>query len=299
MAGAFTAVDLSQLPAPDVIDEISFEDILASALADLVSRAPEFDALVESDPTMKALQVASYVALLTRQRINEAARAVMLAYSAGADLDQIGANYSVARLTLDPGDAAAVPPVPAIYESDTDLRRRVQLSPEAYTVAGSAGSYVFHALGADPEVRDAQAVSPAPGVVTIYVLSRVGSGAAGVDLIDAVAAVLSADNVRPMTDSVVVQSASVTEYQITAALTVYPGPDAEIIRATSQAAALAYAAAQHRLGYDVTLSGVYAALHQAGVQNVALASPSEDIVMGDGEAAFCTAVTVTIGGADV
>lgn len=299
MAGAFTAVDLSQLPAPDVIDEISFEDILASALADLVSRAPEFDALVESDPTMKALQVASYVALLTRQRINEAARAVMLAYAAGADLDQIGANFSVARLTLDPGDAAAVPPVPAIYESDTDLRRRVQLSPEAYTVAGSAASYVFHALGADPEVRDAEAVSPAPGVVTIYVLSRVGSGAAGVDLIDAVAAVLSADTVRPMTDSVVVQSASVTEYQITAALTVYPGPDAEIIRATSQAAALAYSAAQHRLGYDVTLSGIYAALHQAGVQNVALASPVAGIVMGDGEAAFCTAVTVTIGGVDV
>jgi len=299
MAGAFTAVDLSQLPAPDVIAEISFEDILASALADLASRAPEFDALVESDPTMKALQVASYVALLTRQRINEAARAVMLAYAAGADLDQIGANFSVARLTLDPGDAAAVPPVPAIYESDTDLRRRVQLSPEAYTVAGSAASYVFHALGADPEVRDAEAVSPAPGVVTIYVLSRVGSGAAGVDLIDAVAAVLSADTVRPMTDSVVVQSASVTEYQITAALTVYPGPDAEIIRATSQAAALAYAAAQHRLGYDVTLSGIYAALHQAGVQNVALASPVAGIVMGDGEAAFCTAVTVTIGGVDV
>jgi len=299
MAGAFTAVDLSQLPAPDVIAEISFEDILASALADLASRAPEFDALVESDPTMKALQVASYVALLTRQRINEAARAVMLAYAAGADLDQIGANFSVARLTLDPGDAAAVPPVPAIYESDTDLRRRVQLSPEAYTVAGSAASYVFHALGADPEVRDAEAVSPAPGVVTIYVLSRVGSGAASVDLIDAVAAVLSADTVRPMTDSVVVQSASVTEYQITAALTVYPGPDAEIIRATSQAAALAYAAAQHRLGYDVTLSGIYAALHQAGVQNVALASPVAGIVMGDGEAAFCTAVTVTIGGVDV
>jgi phage-related baseplate assembly protein len=299
MAGAFTAVDLSQLPAPDVIDEISFEDILASALADLVSRAPEFDALVESDPTMKAMQVASYVALLTRQRINEAARAVMLAYAAGADLDQIGANFSVARLTLDPGDAAAVPPVPAIYESDTDLRRRVQLSPEAYTVAGSAASYVFHALGADPEVRDAEAVSPAPGVVTIYVLSRVGSGAASVDLIDAVAAVLSADTVRPMTDSVVVQSASVTEYQITAALTVYPGPDAEIIRATSEEAALAYAAAQHRLGYDVTLSGIYAALHQAGVQNVALASPAAGIVMGDGEAAFCTAVTVTIGGVDV
>jgi phage-related baseplate assembly protein len=38
------------------------------------------------------LQVVAYRELLLRQRINEASKAVMVAYAASADLDQIGAN---------------------------------------------------------------------------------------------------------------------------------------------------------------------------------------------------------------
>lgn len=299
MAGAFTAVDLSQLAPPDVVETIDYEDILAAMLADLRSRDPAFDALVESDPAYKILEVAAYRETLLRQRVNEAAQAVMLAYAAGADLDQIAANYSVERLVIDPGDPDAIPPVPPTLESDADLRRRVQMAPEGYTVAGSQGSYEFHALGADADVRDAQAVSPAPGEVTVYVLSRDGNGTASTDLIDAVAAVLNAEEVRPMTDNVTVASAVVTEYAIEAELTLYPGPDAEVVRLSAEAAATAYAEAQHRLGYDVTLSGIYAALHQPGVQNVALVSPVADIVMGAGEAAWCTGVTVTVAGTDV
>jgi phage-related baseplate assembly protein len=299
MAGAFTAVDLSQLAPPDVVNPLSYEQILASILTDLQARDPAFTALVDSDPAMKVLQVAAYRELLIRTRINEAAQAVMLAYAAGADLDQIAANFSVARLVLDPGDPDSVPPVAPTYESDTDLRRRVQLSPEGYTVAGSQGAYTFHALGADPQVKDAQATSPGPGLVTVYILSRDGSGAASVDLVDAVDAVLSADTIRPMTDSVSVQSVAIIEYVITADLTVYPGPDASLIQASAEDAARAYAETQHRVGYDVTLSGIYAALHQPGVQNVSLSSPVADIVMSVGQAAFCTAVAVTVGGADV
>jgi phage-related baseplate assembly protein len=299
MSGTFTAVDLSQLPAPDVVQELDFEAVLAAMVIDLQARDPEFSALVESDPAFKILEVAAYRETLIRRRVNEAAQAVMLAYAAGADLDQIAANYNVARLVVDPGDPDAIPPVPPTMESDAELRRRVQLSPEGYTVAGSQGAYVFHALGADAGVKDAQASSPGPGQVTVYVLSRTGNGTASIDLTDAVAAVLSADTIRPMTDNVTVQSASVTDYTVTAALTVYPGPDAEVIRAAAEAAAEAYVEAQHRLGYDVTRSGLFAALHRPGVQNVTLTAPAADIVVGTGEAAFCTGVTVTIGGTDV
>lgn len=299
MSGTFTAVDLSQLPAPDVVEPLDFEAILAEMVADLRARDPEFTALVESDPAFKILQVAAYREILIRRRVNEAAQAVMLAYAAGSDLDQIGANYNLARLVVDPGDPDAIPPVPPTMESDAELRRRIQLSPEGYTVAGSQGAYVFHALGADAGVKDAQASSPSPGNVTVYVLSRTGNGTASVDLVDAVSAALNADTIRPMTDSVTVQSASVTDYTVTAALTVYPGPDAEVIRSAAQAAAQAYVAAQHRLGYDVTRSGLFAALHRPGVQNVNLTAPAADIVVGTGEAAFCTGVTVTIEGTDV
>lgn len=299
MSGSFTAVDLSQLAPPDVVETVDFEVIFAAMLADLRARDPAFDALVESDPAFKILEVAAYRETLLRQRMNEAAQAVMLAYAAGADLDQVAANYSVERLTIDPGDPDAIPPVAPTMESDADLRRRVQLAPEAYTTAGSRGSYEFHALGAGAQVRDAQATSPAAGSVTVYVMGRAGDGSAGVDLVDAVEAALNAETIRPMTDNVTVQSVAITDYTIEAELTVFPGPDAEVVRQSAIDAASAYAETQHRIGYDVTRSGLFAALHQPGVQNVAITSPAADIVNGDGEAAHCSAVTVTVGGTGV
>ena len=296
---AFTAVDLSQLRAPGVIDDLSFETILQAMLTELQARDPEFSALVESDPAYKILQVAAFRELLLRQRVNEAARAVMLAFAAGADLDQIGANYSIERLMLDPGDQNAIPRVPPTFESDDDFRRRIQLSPEAYTTAGSAGSYVFNALGADPQVRDAQAVSPSPGVVTVYIQARGGDGSAGVDMVEAVEAALNAETVRPLTDNVNVQSVSVITYQVEAVLTVFPGPDAEVIHERAQESVTAYVRGQERIGFDVTRSGLFAALHREGVQNVDLISPAADIVVSEGEVTFCDDVTVTVGGTGV
>ncbi len=298
MTDTSAALDLSALPPPEVVETLDYEAILAEMVADLRARAPAFDALVESDPAFKILEVAAYRELLLRQRVNEAARATMLAYAAGSDLDQIAANYAETRFVIDAGDPDAIPPVAPTYESDADLRRRVQLVPEGYTVAGSRESYVFHALSADADVKDAQAVSPSPGEVAVYVLSRSGTGQAGPALIAAVEAALSADTIRPLTDKVTVLPPAVTEYSVAAVLTVLSGPDADVVRAAAENAVLAYVAARHGLGVDVTLSGLYAALHQPGVQNVALVSPTASLAMGEGAAAYCTGVTVTIGGGD-
>ncbi|MEJ6008677.1 baseplate assembly protein [Novosphingobium aquae] len=294
---AISTLDLSQLPAPDVVEALDFETIFAAMLADLRARDATFDALVESDPAYKILEVAAYRELLIRARVNDAARAVMLAFATGTDLDHIGATRGVVRLTLDPGDVEALPPVLPTYESDANFRQRIQLAPEGYTTAGSEGSYIFHGLGASALVKDIQAVSPDPGEVTVYVLSREGDGSADGDLIDVVTAALSAETVRPLTDNVTVLTADVTTYSIVAELVMYPGPDAEVVRAAAEAAAAAYAAAVHRIGYDVTLSGLYAALHQPGVQKVNLTAPVADIVATDGEASFADAITVTLAGA--
>lgn len=293
MAGSFTTVNLAQLPAPDVVETIDFEQILRDMLEDLRFRDPVFTALVESDPAYKILEVAAYREVLLRQRVNEAARAVMLSFATGSDLDQIGANYSVQRLVITPGNPTAIPPVPDVMEPDADFRARIQLSPEGYTSAGSEGSYVFHALGADGLVQDVQAVSPAPGDVVVYVLSRTGDGTANEQLLDKVSEKLNAERVRPMTDNVTVLSASIVPYTIEAELLTYSGPDPEVVRAAALAAVQAYAEAQRRVGYDVTLSGLYAALHQPGVQSVNLISPTGTIVIADGEAGNCTSFTVT------
>ena len=274
MAGAFTAVDLSRLPFPAVVEAIDFEAVLAAMLADLRARAPEFTALVEADPAYKILEVCAYREVLLRQRVNEAAKGVLLAYAAGADLDQIAANFNVQRLVLVPANPATIPPTPAVMEPDDDLRRRVQLAFEGLSTAGPEGAYIFHSLGAHPDVLDASATSPAPGEVVISVLSRVGNGEPAAPVLAAVAAKLSAQDVRPLTDQVTVQAANIVPFTVTAALTLYPG----------------------RLGRDVTRSGLFAALHAEGVQNVVLTAPAADVVVTELQAAYCSATTVTIAG---
>lgn len=297
MAGAFTVVNLAQLAAPNVIEALDYETILAAMLADLVARDPSFTALVESDPAYKILEVAAYRELLVRQRVNEAAKAIMLAFATGADLDHIGANYNVARLVITPANPDTIPPTEAVMESDDAFRARIPLSLEGYTTAGSEGSYVFHGLSADGQVKDISAVSPDPGEVNVFVLSRTGDGASDAPLLAKVDAALNAERVRPMTDNVTVLSASIINYTVTAELTLYPGPASEVVLAAAQAALDAYTESMHRIGYDVTRSGIFAALHQPGVQNVALTLPAADIVVDDGQAAFCTGTTLTIAGA--
>lgn len=298
MAGAYTQVNLSQLPPPDVIEVLDFEAIFSAMLADLQARDPIFSALVESDPAYKILEVAAYRELLLRQRINDAAKSVMLALATGADLDQIAANYNVQRLVIDAGDALAVPPVPPTYEADADFRDRILLSLEGYTTAGSVGAYQFHALSADSDVKDVAVASPplVPGQVNVAILSRTGNGAAATPLVDTVSAALSADVVRPLCDTVVVQSAGIVNYSITAVLTLYPGVGQETALAAAQTAVQTYTGNMHRIGRDITRSGLFAALHQPGVQNVSMTAPAADLVIAWNEAAWCTGINVTIGG---
>lgn len=296
MASAYSKVDLSQLPPPNVIEALDFETIFAAMLADLRARDAAFTALVESDPAYKILEVCAYRELLIRQRVNDSARAVMLAYAEKADLDQIGANYDVPRLLITAADNTTIPPTPAVYETDAEYRNRILLSLEAHTTAGPRGSYIFHALSASGDCKDVSVNSLAPGTVNVAVLSRTGNGTAPAQTLAAVTAGLSDETVRPLCDTVVVASAQIVTYSITAALTLYPGTAQEEVRAAAQAAAEAYAAEQHRMGRDITRSGVFAALHQPGVQNVALTSPAADVVIAWNQAAWCTGVTVSVGG---
>lgn len=295
----FTSVDLSRVPAPDIVERLDYEAVLADLIAELRSRWPAFDALVESEPAIKLAEVAAYLALNLRQRVNDAARAVMLPTATGADLDNLAALFDVARLVIDPGNAAAVPPRDAVFEDDASLRRRVQLALEAATAAGTKGRYLFYALGADPLVADAAVTSPSPGEVLISVLSRDEADWAPTPaLIDAVNAVVQDEDVRALCDLVSVEAATIADYSITATLTFLPGASSEIAEATARANVDALIA-ERRMGRDVTRSALFAALHVEGVQNVNLVSPAADIVIGETGAARCAAVDLTAGGVDV
>lgn len=288
----FTDIDLSQLPAPDVVEALDYEQILGEMRADLIARDPDFSALVESDPAMKVLEVAAYREALLRQRVNDAARAVMLAHATGADLDNLAANMSVQRITVDPGDADARPSRPAVMESDAALRRRAQLAPEGLSTAGPAGAYVFHALSV-PDVLDADVRSPRPGVVEVAVLSREGDGTASAEVLSAVSAAVNDEFVRPLTDTVVVRSAELLHYSVQADLQVYAGPDGEIVRRAARDALREYVDKCHAFGREVSLSGLYAALHRAGVRAAQMTAPTSDICPAFGQATYCDALDIT------
>jgi len=290
----FTAVDLSRLPAPTIVKTLDFDTIYGQMLAELQALVPTFDATVKSDPAIKLLEVAAYREMLLRARVNDAARAVMPAYAIGSDLDNLAALMGVVRLLITPAHAQTN--APAVYESDEDFRRRLVLAPEGYSVAGPEGAYIFHALSAASDVLDASATSPTTGEVRITILSRVGTGVASVALLETVLGYVSAETRRPLTDHVTIQSAQIVEYSVKASITTFAGPDGSIVIADARARLAAYVANSHRLGRDITRSGIFGALHTEGVQNVVLTSPAADIVLDRTQASWCTGVTVNHAG---
>jgi phage-related baseplate assembly protein len=293
----YTPIDLSTLPAPDVVEALSFESIFAAMLSDLRTRDATFDALVESDPAYKILEVAAYRELLIRQRVNDAARAVMLAYSGGADLENLGALFGVTRKTITPANPNSVPPTAAVMESDSSLRYRIQLALEGLSTAGPVGAYQFHALSVEG-VKDAAVAGPPdtdPGVVRVTLLGTEGDGAVDSSVIAEVEAVLNDEDVRPLTDTVEVQSATITTFEVIATLYINQGPDPLLVRDAALASVQEFVDKQHKVGADIRLSALYAALHVAGVDRVVLSAPgvTSDLVIDGEHAPYCTDITLS------
>lgn len=296
-------IDLSLLSAPTVVESLDYESILAERKAYLISLYPadeqadvESTLMLESEPIVKLIQESAYREVLLRNRVNNAAIAVMLAFAADDDLDQLGANFNVERLVISVADDTAVPPVDAVYESDDDYRYRIQLSLDGYTTAGSKESYIYYGLSADGNVKDIQPFSPTPGAITVYVLSREGDGTASEELINSVYTALNAESIRPMTDLVTVQSTAIIEYTVEAELVMLDGPDQSVILQAAVTALNDYTDAQRKIGYDITLDGIYKALRQTGVQRVNLVTPTDHITISDGQCGHCSSVNISIAG---
>lgn len=294
-------VDLSLLPAPQVIEDLSFDDILADLKVDFIARHPAAADVIdlESEPVVKLLEVVAYRETLLRARLNDEARALLLSYSTGADLDHIGATYyQEQRLVITPADPLALPPVPEVLESDDDYRQRLVLKPESYSVAGPSEAFKFHALSADGNIKSASVTSPIPGTTTVYVLSRIGTGVPDAQMLATVEASLSAETVRPLSEEVLVEAAAIVNYAIDVSLAVYPGPAGEAAIAAAQAALAKLAVDSHRLDRDVTLSAITAAAQQPGVKRVLVNSPAAEVVCTIGEAPWCTGIVVAIAGVE-
>lgn len=287
-------LDLSRLPPPEVVKDISYEVILAERIARLKELWPDLDTTnLETEPAVILQQEDAYREALDLAAINDAARAVMLAFATGADLDNIAAFYGVVRILIqarNPNDPTSVD----VYESDTDLRRRAQLAPEALPYAGlTGGGYRFLALRAAPSLKDVKPLRRSGGRVDVVLLGRSGDGAVVNDVVQSVYSVFQDDEATQLTDVVSVRSAEIVNYAISIKLRIPLGPDPNVIKGLALAAVNKYAADRHRVDLPVYITGLIAAAQVGNVEQVVVLSPSSDVIATGGQAAFCISVTIT------
>lgn len=306
---AFSAINLERLPVPQIIDQPTFEEIYAVRKARLLELANDFGdadyiagletALeLESEPLVQLLQEDSYREMLLRAAVQDAGKGNLLAFATGAVLDHLGAFYGVERLVHQEAEPYSVPPVEEILETDGRFRARIQLAPEGLTSAGSEGSYVYWSLSASSHIKDISILqTTTPGEVRIVALSTEDDGIASAEILTAIDEITEPR--RPLNDTVIVEAATLVSYAVEAELTLFEGPDAELVRLASEVALLEFVDSHHLLGHDITVAGLHSALYQDGVQDVVLISPTASIVNEADEAAFCTGVTVTVVGRDV
>lgn len=307
-----SVIDLARLPAPQVVEQLDFEATLSALKADLAARAPELAPVLalESEPLVKLLEVAAWREMVLRQRVNDAARAVMLPWATGADLDNMAARYDLARL---PG------------EDDERFRRRVLIGYHALSAAGSRQSWMLRALSVSTDIRQVDVWADRPGRVKVCLLARVAAQAAAMTeaqaaigealfgrhpqhdaatpmrwraatasdaIVAQVAQAILAEDVRPLTVEVDVTTATVKSVPVTATLIHPPGPDGALLAAQARARLMALAA-QMRFRVDLTRAQIIAALMGDGVRDVILASPAADVTVGQGEIAAVTDVAIT------
>lgn len=298
---SFVAIDLSQLPAPEVVEQIDYKQILAERKTYAISLWPVGEQAeiaarleLESEPLTKLLQENAYREMIWRQRVNEASVANMLALAKGKDLENLAANHNVRRLVIQAANPSAVPPIPLLMESDDSLRERAQMAWEGLSTAGPRNSYIFHARSADGLVADATAESPLPAEAVITVQSNQGDGTAAPALLATVKAYLSDDDRRPVGDRLTVQSAQIINYQVKAKLfSSTSGPESELSLAAANARLLRFVHQRRRLGLEVSESIIHASLHVEGIRKVVL-EDWVDIIATKYQAPYCTRVELAM-----
>lgn len=288
----FNAINLGAMTPPDIIEELDFERIVTEMRDDLVQRFPDIVGVIdlESEPARKLIEAFAYREVLLRGRINDSVRAVMLASAYGSNLDHLAALFAVQRMQIEDEAGSTV------TEDDARLRRRVQLAPDAFSVAGPEGAYVYHALTMAPWARDATAITPRPGSgrVRVTILRAGTDPSPTLDERESVRMALIKNDVRPLTDVVEVSGPGLHRTNITARLTLYPGPDGNLIRQRALDAVAQWAESNRMLGMNLRRSAIYAKLHQEGVHSVDLVEPAEDIILGPTDAYVIDGISVTI-----
>lgn len=189
----------------------------------------------------------------------------------------------------------------ADVENDDSYRERIMLAFERFSNAGSKGAYAYFARQVSQEIIDVHVGNASDskgqaigGTVAVSLLTK--SMPASDTLIQEVAKALNDEKVRPLCDTVTVNSAKVVNFTLNAELTTFTGTNHDEVLANAKSAFETYQKqAQSRLGQDIVPLNIAKALQVAGVYDVKLISPTLTAIAPDA-VAICNNINIRIVG---
>lgn len=312
-------IELSQLPPFVVLETISTETILSARMASLVQywsqndppNAAQYDVgNLEFDPIRINQECSTFFELMLRDRVNQAARAVTLAFGFGGNLDAIGSRY--------PGGMPRL-----AGETDGAYKTRIWLSPNTLSQNGLYETYIFYALtaaqAAGTPLRDCQVLAtPGQPNVAITIMNDgapitalqdatgtfTGAFSAFPSPIPTNAQVTSVDSYikapgqgrKGLTDVVSVGGPLVVNVDYRIGIWLYPGWDVSSIMQQLFQALAALLESQRYLGFSHTLAAIDGALKVSGVYNVDIANPTKDVVIPTNAVVRVNSVALTYSG---
>lgn len=158
---------------------------------------------------------------------------------------------------------------------DEEFYQLLVASQDAYSSAGPIGAYAYFAKTVSQSIADVYVNSPLPGYVYIYVIMDDGKPA-GEEIKSRVLATCSDDQLRPLTDHVVMHDPDIVNFDIDIKYYIPSGSgeSAETISAAVQKAVNEYVKWQcSKMGRDIIPSKLIQLVMMAGAKRVEVTSP--------------------------
>lgn len=184
-------------------------------------------------------------------------------------------------------------------EEDTAYYNRMRESEESYTTAGSKGSYIYHAKSVSAQISDVSAESPEPGIAEIRIMLHNGQ-LPDKELLNKVKIHLSADDIRPMTDKVIVTTPDTVEFDINIRYFISKEKETstnDIKQAVTLAVENYISWQTSKMGRDINPSYFNALLMESGIKRVEITAPVFTQIP-KGSVAVIKEESVTFGGVE-
>ena len=337
----FSVIRPDLLPPMAVLEKIDTEQLISMRMQKLVEiwsnndppNAAQYDvAGLEFDPIKINQELNAYFELLVRDRVNQACRAVTLAFAVGSNLDAIASRYpyGIPRMQWDAFGNLITPEMlaaniqVATTESDDVYRQRIWLSSNILSLngpgQGTFESYVFWALSTpifvgDVPLKHASALTqPGTGHVYIPIMSTSSMNTTWTTSIDgntwtlipgtkpvptatqieAVYEYITEPNTarKGLTDIISVLPPKVISPAINVQLWLFPGVDKKTLMTEIAAAMVTFLQAIQWLGADLTMLALQGVFVQAGVYDTNIISPTASIDVGVDGCINVTSVTL-------